>query len=47
MFRKVDEQRRVGGVRGDEEAAIRLAVTRGEQSKLGREDAVYGEGRNG
>ena len=41
MFRKVDQERRVGRVRADEEAAVRLTVGRGEQSEVGVEDAVW------
>ena len=45
MFRKVDQEWRVGRVRIDEEAAVRLTVGRGEQSEVGVEDAVWGRKR--
>ena len=45
MFRKVDQERRVGRVRADKEAAVRLAVGRGEQGEVGVEDAVWGRER--
>ena len=44
MFRKVDQQRGVGRVCADEEAAVRLTLGRGEQSEVGGEEAVW-EGR--
>jgi hypothetical protein len=48
VFRKVDQQRGVGRVRGDEEAAVRLTLGRREQGELGGEDAVWeGKGREG
>ena len=46
MFRKVDHQRGVGRVGGDEEAPVRLTTTRREQSDLGMEEAVYGKEGN-
>ena len=41
MFRKVEQQRGVGRVCGDEEAAVRLTLGRREQSEVGGEDTVW------
>lgn len=43
MLREVDEERRVGRVRTDEEAAIRFTFRCREQSDVGSEGAVLRE----
>lgn len=46
MLREVDEERRIGRVRADEEAAIRFTLGCREQSDIGSEGAVLRRLRN-